>query len=366
MNIHPPMRAAAALAALGALSALAALPAAAQTAITGFARSDQSDVSGVALTSADLLGFEPGTVKTFNCPTAWGVRTTSDALLGELAAPGGGGTVSSVDADLRELLDDGPGAGDAGQRLAAALGQNNSAEARRLARGLAPRLRGLLAAGSRMDPAHPGELAATRLTASVSHFNRFVTASSPEFLRSPPAEMTALHRILGRLVQAAAENEGRVADASSAASAGGLACAPPALVVTPPPVIVAPLAVGMCRLVGGWPREITAQVDVATNDTTYNGQPLAVAFPADEHAAAQAFVVRDEAVMLNGRRYVKYSSPRVLGPQDVTRAGEYMGLPVFVQAGTTGTPVVLYLPLRPACEFQPYELHVKTGGVRGE
>jgi hypothetical protein len=27
---------------------------------------------------------------------------------------------------------------------------------------------------------------------------------------------------------------------------------------------------------------------------------------------------------------------------------------------------VLYIPVRPGCEFQPYQLEVKAGGVRGE
>ena len=349
-------------AALAAAAVLATVPAGAQTPITGFARSDQSDASGVSLTSADLLGFEPGTVKTFSCPVAWGVRTTSDALRAELAAGG-------ADADLRALLDDGPGAGDAGRRLAAALGQDNSGEARRAARGLVQRLRGLLAAGHRMDPRDPGELAATRLNASVTHFNRFVRASSPAFLAAPPAEMTALHRVLGRLVRSAVEHGGRTADADAPVPAGALACAPPA---PPTPGIIAtpvpppPAEVRLCRMRNGVPRIVTAQVSAATGDTLVDGRRLAAAFPPDEYAAVQSFVLGDQPVTLDGRRYVKYSTPRTLAPDEVTRAGEFMGMPVFVQAGTpAGTAEVLYLAVDAACEFQPYQLAVKTGSVRG-
>ncbi|HEX6913387.1 MAG TPA: hypothetical protein VF142_23480 [Longimicrobium sp.] len=359
MNLLP-VRRTAALAAL-ALWAGAAAPAAAQQRITGFARSDQSDASGVSLTSADLLGFEPGTIKTFSCPVAWGVRSTSDSLRAALSAPG-------ARADLRALLDGGPGAGDAGARLMAALSRDNSGQARRLARGLVPRLRGLLAASSRMDPAHPGELAATRLNASVTQFNRFVTASSPAFLQSPPAEMTALHGVLASLVRTAEANEGRVADAGAPVASGGLACAPPPpvtpRVVLPPPV-PGTTTVRICMVQDGWPREITAQVDPVTNDTTYDGQALSAAFPADAYAGSRAFYVEDHPVTFNGRRYVKYGTPRVLAPGDVTRAGEFMGVPVLVQAGATGTPEVLYVPVRAECEFQPYQLEVKTGGVRG-
>jgi hypothetical protein len=354
-------------AALAALSVFAAVPAGAQTLISGFARSDQSDASGVSLTSADLLGFEPGTVKTFPCPVAWGVRTTSDALRAELSTPGGGTTAPGVEADLRALLDDGPGAGEAGRRLATALGQDNTGAARRLARGLVPRLRGLLAAGSRMDPRDPGELAATRLNASVTQFNRFVGASSPAFLDAPPPEMTALHRVLGRLVQSAVENAARTADPDAPVADGALACAPPAPNITPTPTPTPPplAEVRLCRMRGGRPHVITAQVNPVTGDTMVDGQALAAAFPADEYAAAQAFVTADQAVTLNGRRYVKYSMPRTLAPEEVAWAGEFMGMPVFVAAGTAGTAEVVYLPVRAACEFQPYQLEVKTGEVRG-
>jgi hypothetical protein len=63
---------------------------------------------------------------------------------------------------------------------------------------------------------------------------------------------------------------------------------------------------------------------------------------------------------------VKYGLPRVLGVNEVTRMGDYMGVPVFAETGATGATEVIYLPVRPGCEFQPYQLDVKVGGVRGE
>jgi len=69
---------------------------------------------------------------------------------------------------------------------------------------------------------------------------------------------------------------------------------------------------------------------------------------------------------VNGRRYVKYGLPRVLGVNEVTRTADYMGVPVFAEAGATAATEVLYVPVRPGCEFQPYQLDVKVGGVRGE
>jgi hypothetical protein len=66
------------------------------------------------------------------------------------------------------------------------------------------------------------------------------------------------------------------------------------------------------------------------------------------------------------RRYVKYGLPRVLGVNEVTRVGEFQGVPIFAEAGRTAPYEVIYVPVRPGCEFQPYQTEVKVGGVRGE
>ena len=63
---------------------------------------------------------------------------------------------------------------------------------------------------------------------------------------------------------------------------------------------------------------------------------------------------------------MKYGLPRVLGVNEVTRTADFMGVPVFAEAGATAATEVVYVPVRPGCEFQPYQLEVKVGGVRGE
>jgi hypothetical protein len=98
-------------------------------------------------------------------------------------------------------------------------------------------------------------------------------------------------------------------------------------------------------------------------DTTVNGQPI----PATTgYAAGATWYINNEPITVNGRRYVRYGLPRVLGVNEVTRSADYMGVTVFSEAGAQGTPEVLYIPVRPGCEFQPYQLEVKAGGVRGD
>jgi hypothetical protein len=144
---------------------------------------------------------------------------------------------------------------------------------------------------------------------------------------------------------------------------------PPPMEVTPPPPPPAPpvndVDVRVCVVQGGTLTEVTARYNQQTGDTTYNGQPFATAFPAGQgYAAGAPWFINNETITFNNRQYVKYGLPRVLGVTEVSRAGEVQGVGVFSEGGSM-TSEVIYLPVRPGCEFQPYQTQVKTGGVRG-
>lgn len=96
---------------------------------------------------------------------------------------------------------------------------------------------------------------------------------------------------------------------------------------------------------------VRARYDPRTGDTTYQGQPFSTAFPTTAGFAASAtWFIDNETVRLHGRRYAKYSLPRLLAPGDVRAVGEYQGVAVF----GTDDPEVVYVPVHPGCEFQPY------------
>ena len=122
-------------------------------------------------------------------------------------------------------------------------------------------------------------------------------------------------------------------------------------------------AIRVCVVENGMLREVTAQYNTATGDTMYAGgmRPSMTGY-----AGGEPWFIANEAITVNGRRYVRYGLPRVLGVSEVSRTADFSGVPVFAEAGATGTPEVLYVPVRPGCEFQPYQLEVKAGGVRGE
>ena len=143
--------------------------------------------------------------------------------------------------------------------------------------------------------------------------------------------------------------------------------APPAP-QTPPAQAPEPAAprieeIQVCVISNGAVVRVPAQRNLATGDTIVAGQPFTAALPSAESAAAAPWFLADEPVVFGGRRFVKFGLPRVLDAGQVTRAGEFRGVGVFVAPGERVD--VVYLPTGAGCEFQPYELEAKVGAVRG-
>jgi hypothetical protein len=133
--------------------------------------------------------------------------------------------------------------------------------------------------------------------------------------------------------------------------------------VAPPP----PQDVSYCVVQNGQLTSVTVQYNPTAGDTTYNGQPVGVAFPATTgYAGSETWYINTEPIQFNGRRYVKYGLPRILGTSDVNNVGTVNNVSVFAEPSANAQrPEVIYVPTRPGCEFQPYQIEVKAGGVRG-
>jgi len=121
---------------------------------------------------------------------------------------------------------------------------------------------------------------------------------------------------------------------------------PPPPPPEPAPPMAAPEPAPVCRVEGG-------QV------VTTPGQ-------GEAGAGMASWFVNGEPVTFNGRRYVKYGLPRVLGATDVVSVGTYQGVAVFAEPSADRMrPEVIYIAPGSACEFQPYQVEVKAGAVRG-
>jgi hypothetical protein len=141
---------------------------------------------------------------------------------------------------------------------------------------------------------------------------------------------------------------------------------PPPVAVTPPPAAPEMQTIRVCVVEGTALREVEAMYNPATGDTMVAGQAFATAYPATTgYASGATWYINNEPITINGRRYVRFGLPRVVGVTEVSRTGEYQGVGVFTEASATGTPDVIYIPVRPGCEFQPYQYEVPARGVRG-
>jgi hypothetical protein len=150
------------------------------------------------------------------------------------------------------------------------------------------------------------------------------------------------------------------------------ATAPVAPPPTPPANLPAPVPeapslepLTVCVVRNGVLGEVPVSYDPATGDSLYEGRRFRDAFPTDStFAASAAWYHAYEPIMMFRRRYVSYGLPRAMPPGSVVARGEYRGLTVYVDSGASTTPPVLYLPVRPTCEFQPYDTEAGRG-VRG-
>jgi hypothetical protein len=124
----------------------------------------------------------------------------------------------------------------------------------------------------------------------------------------------------------------------------------------PPPPPEVCRCIKICFVRNGQLTELPALYNTVTGDTmTRDSLPFSSVAPlTGEYASVAGWYVNDEPLVFRGRPYVRYGLPRVLGINEVERAGEYDGVPVFIEARDTAAVPVLYLPSRPGCEFQPF------------
>lgn len=119
--------------------------------------------------------------------------------------------------------------------------------------------------------------------------------------------------------------------------------------------------INVCVIVNKSLTHVKANYNRTTGDTTVtvNGQTrkFSEVYPdaSKDYAANASWYVNHEAVSFQGKSFDKYGLPRVLGVNEITKAGEYKGVNVYVEAGYDGPIDIIYIPVRGGCEFQPYE-----------
>jgi hypothetical protein len=127
---------------------------------------------------------------------------------------------------------------------------------------------------------------------------------------------------------------------------------------TPAPAPPATREMMICVVEDGQLRTVTTTFNPATSDTMVAGQRFAARYPttAPTYASAAAWFVQSDQMRFENRDYVRFGVTRIVSAPQLRRVGEHMGTPVFAEMGETQPHAVLYIPVRPGCEFQPYQL----------
>jgi hypothetical protein len=157
-----------------------------------------------------------------------------------------------------------------------------------------------------------------------------------------------------------------------AACAGRVPAPDPAATAGPPPVpppvwriIDDRQDIRACVLRDGALEEVVLDYDTRTGDSTYQGVPFSQAFPLDSgYAAVAEWFTAGEPIRFGPEDllYDPHGRPRPLGRHELRRVGAFRGVGVYVEAGQTGTPEIIYLPVRQGCIFQPYRVSARQSG----
>lgn len=134
---------------------------------------------------------------------------------------------------------------------------------------------------------------------------------------------------------------------------------PPAEPPAPAPLPVAQARVDtseMCIVHRGKLMDVRVELQ-ANGDTTVGGRPFREVYgDTGQYARTHEWYVNNETIDYDPENicFMKYGLPRILARDSLVRLGEWRGVPVFGEVGDDG-PMVVYVPVGPACEFHPYQ-----------
>ena len=101
---------------------------------------------------------------------------------------------------------------------------------------------------------------------------------------------------------------------------------------------------------------VELQFSITSGDSAYRGTPVSQAFPTDSTYALNAgWYVSSEPIRVKDGFYVKYGLPRILNSTDVVPVATFASVTVFAEPVVNPRrPEIVYVPVRPGCEFQTY------------
>jgi hypothetical protein len=112
-------------------------------------------------------------------------------------------------------------------------------------------------------------------------------------------------------------------------------------------------------------KEILAYYDknIGTTYVDRDGKLLKLdeVFPIENgYSGGKSWYTNNEEIKCFGKPYVKYGLPRVLAVNEVEKIGVYDKVGLYAEAGSPeSAPEIIYIPVKPGCEFQPYQLQTE-------
>ena len=147
---------------------------------------------------------------------------------------------------------------------------------------------------------------------------------------------------------------------------------PPVLPPPPPPVVQPPPpppppppaenAIRVCVVQGTTLTDVNAIYRPTMGDTLVDQagtrRPFSSVYAATSptYAGGATWFINNDVVRFNNRDYVRFGVPRVITPAELTRAGEFQGTGVWTENAAGAAANVIYVPIRPGCEFQAYQV----------
>jgi hypothetical protein len=151
-----------------------------------------------------------------------------------------------------------------------------------------------------------------------------------------------------------------------------LGCAPAPPPPAPAPVAAAPVVeaqpaarvdtIEVCVLHRGKLLNVRAE-RLATGDTVVGGRPFSEVYAdTGQYARTRIWYVNSETIDYDPFDicFVRYGLPRVVERDSLARIGEWRGVPVFREASSDTPPLVVYVPVSPGCEMQPYQTELSS------
>jgi hypothetical protein len=113
-----------------------------------------------------------------------------------------------------------------------------------------------------------------------------------------------------------------------------------------------------------------AQYDSVRHTWLVHGSPNSLAYrpTPPPYVDSRDWFAQRQAVRYRGHRFQMYALPIIRLPAEVKRLGEFDGIALYAEAGSGSdeeNPGIVYAPLSPGCQYQPYYFFDESGPVRG-